>query len=189
MAQVFVTQGTATVEQIVSIVAIMADVKAQAVAFFSQERTRCIQIRYREHLASVGALLGPRHDRHLGKSGCVPLRVDEIKLQLPDYALQLGPDGALQGHVVERLAGPAVDGTRVELTNGTEIYLGDVVETSANGSVVIAFVDQTTFALSEDARMVIDELVYDAGSSANVVSLSLVQGLYCPGFRRHLQDR
>jgi len=123
-------------------------------------------------------------------------------------ALQLGPEGALQGHVVASLAGPMaegqyaqngtsdgsavgfvddvaggawatrVDGSRVELSPGAEIYLGDVIETSSDGSVVIAFVDETTFALSEDARMVIDELVYDPGSSSNTASFSLVQGLF-----------
>ena len=39
--------------------------------------------------------------------------------------------------------------------------------------------DETTFALSEDARMVIDELVYDPGSSSNTA-------LACPTEVVHL---
>jgi len=124
--------------------------------------------------------------------------------ETPD--LDLGA-GMLRGHVVERLAGPMaegyaqvgasdasaigtidnvngeawisrVDGSRELVTAGTSVHSGDVVETSATGSLVISFIDNTSLALSEDARMVIDELVFDPGSTANTASFSLVQGLF-----------
>lgn len=119
-----------------------------------------------------------------------------------------GGEAVLRGAIVERLAGPAadgqfaqtgandggvigsvqnvtgdgwatrVDGTRVALEEGSDIYLGDVLETSSEGSLAVNFVDGTSFSLAEDARMVIDELVYDPASSSNVASFSLVQGLF-----------
>ena len=125
--------------------------------------------------------------------------------QAPD--LDLG-DGVLRGHVVERLAGPLapgqsaqlgaadvsaigsiqsligeawvtrVDGTREVLGQSSAIYSGDVVETGPSGGLAIAFVDNTTLSLSDNARMVIDELVYSPASSSNSASFSLVQGLF-----------
>ncbi|MEM7122608.1 MAG: FecR domain-containing protein [Pseudomonadota bacterium] len=83
---------------------------------------------------------------------------------------------------VEAITGEAfavrVDGTRVALEVGSPIYLGDVLETSSDGAVAVLFADGTQFSLSEDARMVVDELIYDPGSDNNVASFSLVQGLF-----------
>ena len=42
---------------------------------------------------------------------------------------------------------------------GTPIYQGDVIETNESGAVNILFMDETTFAISEDARLAIDEYV------------------------------
>jgi len=70
-----------------------------------------------------------------------------------------------------------INGTRVKLEEGSAIYQDDVVETGNLGSVVIVFVDATTFSPAETARMVIDELVYDAGGSSNQASFSLLQCL------------
>ena len=83
---------------------------------------------------------------------------------------------------VEAITGEAfavrVDGTRVALEVGSPIYLGDVLETSSDGAIAVLFADGTRFSLSEDARMVVDELIYDPGSDSNVASFSLVQGLF-----------
>lgn len=125
--------------------------------------------------------------------------------QAPD--IDLG-EGVLKGHVVARLAGPLApgqsaqlgaddasaigeiasasgdawvthaDGSRMALVTGSAIFDGDVVETGASGALAIAFVDGTSLSLSEDARMVIDELVYSPGAADNVASLSMVQGLF-----------
>ena len=42
----------------------------------------------------------------------------------------------------------------------------------------ITFIDQTVFTLSEDARMVLDELVYSPGGSDNSMLVNLVQGTF-----------
>jgi len=97
--------------------------------------------------------------------------------QLDDSALSSGAVGQ-----VEALTGQAfavhVDGTRVPLEVGSAIHMGDVLETAFDGAVAVAFIDGTTFSLAEDARMVVDELVYDPSSDSNSASFSLVQGLF-----------
>ena len=97
--------------------------------------------------------------------------------QLETAALSSGAVGQ-----VEAISGEAfavrVDGTRVPLEVGSPIYMGDVLETSRDGALAVGFIDGTRFSLADDARMVIDELVYDPGSDANSASFSLVQGLF-----------
>jgi len=124
--------------------------------------------------------------------------------ETPD--LDLGEE-TLSGHVVSRLAGPMaegfaqlggsdaspvgsigdvsgeawtthVDGSRVALGNGDDVYLGDVVETGGGSALNISFVDGTSLSLSDDARMVIDDMVYSPGSADNSASFSMVQGLF-----------
>ena len=54
-----------------------------------------------------------------------------------------------------------LDGTNVLAEEGTPVFLGDIVETEGGSSVGITFVDDSTFALGESGRMIIDELVFD----------------------------
>ena len=70
------------------------------------------------------------------------------------------------------------DGTQVALEVGSPIYMGDVLQTPSDGAIAVLFADGTRFSLSEDARMVVDQLIYDPGSDSNVASFSLVQGLF-----------
>ncbi len=62
---------------------------------------------------------------------------------------------------VQEIAGEAsvtrLDGTVEVVGIGTPIYQGDVIETEEGGAVNIMFIDETSFAVSEDARLAIDE--------------------------------
>src|SRR5204863_9800886 len=46
----------------------------------------------------------------------------------------------------------------------------------ANSAVNITFVDSTVFGLSSNARMVLNEMIYDPNGSSNSSLLTLVQG-------------
>ena len=70
------------------------------------------------------------------------------------------------------------DGTRVAADQGAAIFQGDVVETSATGSVGIVFSDNSTFSLAEDGRMTIDEMIYDPGTNEGSAALDVVQGVF-----------
>ena len=70
------------------------------------------------------------------------------------------------------------NGVSVVLNAGDTVRKGDVVVTSSSSAVAIVFTDGTTFTLSANARMVLDEFVYADGGSDNTASISLVQGTF-----------
>ena len=61
---------------------------------------------------------------------------------------------------------------------GDPVYLGDVVHTGADGSVGIAFSDGTAFDLSTNARMVLNEFVYNPNSKSNSTFFSVTKGTF-----------
>ena len=80
---------------------------------------------------------------------------------------------------VSKLTGVATvirNGVSVQLNIGDEVRKGDVVQTAANSSLGLVFIDGTVFGLSANARMVLNEMIYDPAGSSNSSLLSLVQG-------------
>jgi hypothetical protein len=61
---------------------------------------------------------------------------------------------------------------------GDSVYRGDVVQTAADGAVGIAFTDGTAFNLSSNARMVLNEFVYDPKGKSNSTLFSLTKGTF-----------
>ncbi|MDR3465431.1 MAG: FecR family protein [Xanthobacteraceae bacterium] len=61
---------------------------------------------------------------------------------------------------------------------GDVVYLGDVVQTGADGRVAINFTDGTSFNLSSNARMALTEFVYDPNGKSNSSVLSLTKGTF-----------
>ena len=61
---------------------------------------------------------------------------------------------------------------------GDPVFQGDVLETGEEGTVGIVFIDDSTFALDEDGRMVLDELIFDPQSTEGKSSLTVVQGAF-----------
>jgi hypothetical protein len=61
---------------------------------------------------------------------------------------------------------------------GTHIFQGDIVETEGNGAVNIMFIDETTFAISEDARLAIDEYVFDPATQSGTTNFSVLKGVF-----------
>ena len=87
------------------------------------------------------------------------------------------PVGAIQ-----EISGEAtvtrLDGTIETAGIGTPIYPGDIVETDEDGAVNIMFVDETTFAVSEDARLSIDEYVFDPATQSGETNFSVLKGVF-----------
>jgi hypothetical protein len=83
---------------------------------------------------------------------------------------------------VQEVSGTAtvthLDGTVETIQIGTKIFQGDIVETDAKGAVNIAFIDETTFAVSEDARLAIDEYVYDPSTQSGSTNFSVLKGVF-----------
>lgn len=82
------------------------------------------------------------------------------------------------GHVVKLNGSADVvrNGVAVTLNIGDNVFKGDVVQCGADSSLGLSFVDGTAFSLSSNARMVLNEMVYDPLGSSNSSLLSLVQG-------------
>jgi len=58
------------------------------------------------------------------------------------------------------------------------VYRGDVVKTGADGRLGINFADGSSFNLSSNARMELNEFVYDPGSKSNSTLFSLAKGTF-----------
>ena len=73
----------------------------------------------------------------------------------------VGPDGGLgQGKV------------------GDPVYQRDIIQTGADGTVGLALNDGTAFNVSANARIVLDEFVYDPNSTSNSALISLTKGTF-----------
>ena len=59
---------------------------------------------------------------------------------------------------------------------GDLVYLGDVVQTGADGRLGINFTDGSSFNLSTNARMTLNEFVYDPNGKSNSTLFNLTTG-------------
>ena len=87
------------------------------------------------------------------------------------------PIGAVQ-EVSGEVTVTRVNGTTETVGIGTPIFQGDVIETDESGAVNIMFVDETSFAVSEDARLAIDEYVFDASTQSGTSNFSVLKGVF-----------
>jgi len=58
------------------------------------------------------------------------------------------------------------------------VYRGDLVQTGADGAVDIVFADGTTFKVSSNARMALNEFVYDPAGNSNSTLFNLSKGSF-----------
>jgi hypothetical protein len=61
---------------------------------------------------------------------------------------------------------------------GDLVYQGDLVQTGADGKVGINFTDGSSFNLSGNARMALDEYVYDPKGTSNSTLFNLSKGTF-----------
>ncbi len=102
----------------------------------------------------------------------------------PLAAGQYAQAGAQQGATqaigrVEKAEGSVSvvrNGVTITLNAGDTVMKGDVVQTGAGGSLGIVFSDGTAFNLAANARMILNDFVYNAGGGGNSALISLVQG-------------
>lgn len=81
---------------------------------------------------------------------------------------------------VEKISGSVTvlrNGFPVDLRMGDTVAKGDVVQTGSSATVAIRFNDGTVFLLSANARIVLNDMVYAAGSTSNSSLITLVQGV------------
>ena len=78
------------------------------------------------------------------------LLVADYVRERSDFIL-VGPEGQIV----------RADGTSEVLEAGLPIYQGDTLVTADGSTAGVIFADKTTLSIGEDARMVIDKMVYD----------------------------
>lgn len=99
-----------------------------------------------------------------------------IQLAQADGSASVAP--ALIGHVT-KLTGSATairNGVSIILNQGDTVHKGDVVQSGSDSTLGITFIDGTVFGLASNAKMVLNEMIYDPNGSDNKSLLSLVQG-------------
>lgn len=95
------------------------------------------------------------------------------------YAQATAPDAAqVIGHVLKLTGSASVirNGVTVELNIGDAVQKGDVVQTGSDSSIAMTLIDGSAFGMTSNARMVLNEMVYDPNGSSNSSFISLVQG-------------
>src|SRR3546814_3203836 len=63
-------------------------------------------------------------------------------------------------------------------SEGDPIFQGDVVSTGVGSDLGILFADNTVFSLSANARVVVNEFVYNPAGTTNAMGVSLIQGTF-----------
>jgi hypothetical protein len=61
---------------------------------------------------------------------------------------------------------------------GDLVYRGDLIQTAADGALGIIFVDGSSFNFSSNARMEVNEFVYDPHGQSNSTLISLTEGTF-----------
>ncbi|MCB1840177.1 MAG: FecR domain-containing protein [Rhodospirillales bacterium] len=89
----------------------------------------------------------------------------------------VSPIGAVQ-EIKGEATVTRVDGKVEVLGVGSPIYQGDIIETSEDGAVNVMFMDESTFAVSSDARLAIDEYVFDPATQAGSSDFSVLKGVF-----------
>ena len=111
-----------------------------------------------------------------------PELVDSFVKTAPEFAQAMTMTDESPVGAVHEVNGTAtvtrVDGTVETIQLGTPIYVGDIVETEGDGAVNIMFIDETHFAVSEDARLAIDEYVFDPDTQEGATNFSVLRGVF-----------
>jgi hypothetical protein len=88
-------------------------------------------------------------------------------------AADIGQIATLHGTATVTRGAPA---TTVPLRVKDAVFKHDILATDANSTLGITFDDQTTFSLSANTRIAVDEFVYQEGGAGNVASFNVAVG-------------
>jgi VCBS repeat-containing protein len=82
------------------------------------------------------------------------------------------------GHVVKMTGSASIvrNGVTIAVNNGDVVYQNDVVQTGSGSTLGLVMIDGTTFNLSANARLMLNDLTYDANSTSNTALFTMVQG-------------
>jgi VCBS repeat-containing protein len=96
------------------------------------------------------------------------------------YAQAAGTAAAAKviGHVVKMTGSASIvrNGVTIDVNSGDVVYQNDVVQTGSGSTLGLVMIDGTTFNMTANARLMMNDLTYDATSTSNTSLFTLVQG-------------
>lgn len=124
----------------------------------------------------------------LGASGLLPaLAIAQSGSARPSVAAEVGPIGKVLSVTgtahIEHSAAIIVQASlppNGDLPSkvGDLVYRGDIIQTGPDGTLSITFADGTSFSVSANARMEVNEFVYDPNGHSNSSLVSLTKGTF-----------
>ncbi len=96
-----------------------------------------------------------------------------------EYAQASGnPSAKVAGHVAKMTGSASIvrNGVAVDVQVGDTIYQSDVVQTGSRSTLGLVLNDGTAFNLSANARLMLNDLTFDANSTSNSSFITLVEG-------------
>jgi len=100
----------------------------------------------------------------------------------PEYAQTSSLTDESPIGAVEEIKGEATliraDGNVEDITLGTPVYQGDVIQTSGDGALNITFIDETSLAISENAKVALDNYKFDAKTESGETDISVLRGVF-----------
>ena len=97
-----------------------------------------------------------------------------------EYAQAAGAAAAAKviGHVIKMTGSASIvrNGVTIELNTGDNVYQSDVVQTGSGSTLGLVLNDGTTFNMTANARLMLNDLTFDASSTSNTALFTLVQG-------------
>lgn len=70
------------------------------------------------------------------------------------------------------------DGSRQELSVGDPIFEGDIIESGDGGGVGMVMLDESVISMADNAKMVLDEAIYDASAEDGNMHVTALQGVF-----------
>jgi len=113
----------------------------------------------------------------LGQSGTSPAGgvqfqpIGKVATAKGSFTITHGEGVALQANV-----GP--DGGLGQAKVGDPVYQHDIIQTAADGTIGLTLNDGTAFDVSTNARIVLDEFIYDPNSTSNSALIRLTKGTF-----------
>ncbi len=90
-------------------------------------------------------------------------------------AMQAGVAAAVKGEVK---ATTPPDKTARMLKSGDKVFMGDKIETGADGQLQVLLLDETVFTLGPLSSITVDEFVFDPKNDDGKVKASMVKGIF-----------
>ena len=88
------------------------------------------------------------------------------------------PAGKVVGHIAKMTGSASIvrNGVTIDVQVGDAVYQSDLLQTGSSSTVGLVLIDGTAFNLSANARLMLNDLTFDATSTSNSSFITLVEG-------------